>query len=81
MIGTKLDGLLFPLWCAALLSLAAQRNSLNERLAMVERQRHHMRRAYAQLRQLRTPLALRRALRRQLKQVDRLQSEDMEVAL
>ena len=81
MIGTKLDGLLFPLWCAALLSLAAQRNSLNERLEVVERQRHHMRRAYAQLRQLRTPLALRRALRRQLKQADKLQAEALEVAV
>ena len=81
MIGTKLDRLLFPLWCAALLSLAAQRNTINERLEVAGCQRRRMERAYAQLRQSRAPLAPRRPLRRQLKQADRLQSEGMEVAL
>ena len=81
MARTKLDGRFFPLWCAALLALAAQRHSMNEHLAIVQRQRCHMRRAYTQLRQLRTPLALRRALRRQLNQADRRQAEAREVAV
>lgn len=80
MIGTKLSGPLFPLWCEALLTLAAQRTSRNAHLAMVQHRQRHLGRAYTQLRRVGAPLALRRALRRQLNQAERQHAEAREVA-
>lgn len=81
MIGTKFDGLLFPLWCAALPGTEEQRNSINERLEMVERQHRQMGHAYVGLRRHHAPLTLRRSLRRQLKAADKLQAEALEVTV
>ena len=67
MIGQQLGRLDFP----------------NEQLPLIEllqRQRRHMERAYVCLRRHHAPLALRRALRRQLNAADKLQAEEMEVA-
>lgn len=59
-------------------------NLSNEQLPLIEllqRHRRHMERAYLCLRRHHAPLALRRALRRQLNAADKLQAEEKEVAV
>jgi hypothetical protein len=69
---------------AAPVPLGELRCRIHKQLTVIQQlqqRKRHMGRAYVQLRQAHAPTALRRALRRQLKQADRLQAEGMEVAL
>lgn len=69
---------------AAPVPLGELRCRIHKQLTVIQhlqRQRRHMGRAYVRLRQARAPMALRRALRRQLNQAYRLQAEAREVAV
>ena len=69
---------------AAPVPLGELRCRIHKQLTVIQQlqqRKRHMGRAYVRLRQAHAPLAMRRALRRQLKQADRLQSEGVEVAL
>ena len=64
---------------APLSELRCRINKHLTRIQQLQRQRRHLGRAYVSLRMQHAPLALRRALRRQLNQADKLQAESMEV--
>jgi hypothetical protein len=64
------------------MSLGALRCRINKQLTVIQQlqqRKRHMGRAYVRLRRAHTPMALRRALRRQLNQAYKLQAEGMEV--